>query len=43
MIVTLIILGFIVAVLAIATVLVVRSDSPGSRPYREVYDSRCPQ
>ncbi len=43
MIVTFIILGVIVAVISVVTVIVARSDNPGPRPYREGYDSRCPQ
>jgi hypothetical protein len=43
MIVTFIITGIIVAVICVATVIVVRSDSRGQRPYCEGYDSRFPQ
>ena len=38
-----IILGMVAVASGVATVLIMRRDSPGSRPYCSGYDSRHPQ
>jgi hypothetical protein len=43
MIVTFSILGIITVVGCAATILALRNDSPGPRPFRKGYDTRHPQ